>query len=510
MSAPKKKTVNMTRFAVIQIVVMLLVTMFMVYIVSNSTNKTVINNVLSFSSEKSRTIESHVESAEQILSSYSCADEILNLLSDPKNEEYTRTAQEYTERVSGTIKNLEGIYVSEWNTHVLAHTNKSVVNITTRNGEKLKELQAALLNTENGVYNAGIIVSPASGDQIISIYKAVYDKSGNPAGIVGLGIYTTGIVSELGKLGMDNLPGSFYSVIDAESRKYIFHSDDKKVNTETDIEEFNEICKSLKGKESDKTGTFNFRENGQGYVSVYNYVADRGWIVMICDKHAELYSLTFKMIGFLVVFIVFYIIIAIFFSVMNKKNIEVVSKLESTVQKNIKTKESLSTAVYNDILTDTRNRISFTKDFEGGKVKDSPNFPYYFAMFNICGFSNINITYGEDAGDAVLSAVADTLRASFDGGVLYRTGSDEFVAVVQEQANKTGINRVNGFVSNALNSLSAPVNTPAGSVSFATRASIVKKGSSVDYSVLAALKDVINQSSSAVPGQVGFMDLDNL
>lgn len=510
MSFTKKKNMNMTRLAVVQIAVMLLITLFMVYVVSSSTNKSVMTNVSSFAKERSRTIETHVENAEQTLSLYSCADEILNVLSDPDNEEYIKAAQEYTERISGSIKNLEGIYVSEWNTHVLAHTNKNVVNITTRNGDKLKELQASLLNAENGVYNAGIIVSPASGEQIISIYKAVYDSSGGPSGLVGIGIYTTGVVSELGKQGVENMPSSFYGMIDVTSGKYIFHSDDSKVNTKTEVDEILELCSSLSGGDADKTGSLNYKENGQGYASVYRYSGDRGWLFMISDKHSELYALTIKMVEFLVVFIVFYIAIAVFFNSMNKKNLETVSKLETSIKKNAKTKESLSTVVYKDILTDTRNRISFTKDFESGKIKDNPNFPYYFVMFNIIGFSNINIMYGEDIGDVILASVADTLRASFEGGEFYRTGSDEFVAVIQDQPDSAGISRMNGLVTNALNSLMRPVNTPAGSVSFVTKASIVKKGTSVDYSVLAALKDVINQSNAAVPGQIGFMDLDSM
>ena len=510
MSEKKSKNSNMSRLAVAQVVVLLLLTMFMVHFVCTTINKNSVNHVLVLAQERSNTIISYVENAEQTLCSYSCADEITNILSNPENEEYIKAAQEYTEKISGNIKNLEGIYVSEWNTHVLAHTNKSGVGITTRNGERLTELQNLLLNAENGVYNAGIIASPASGAQIVSIYKAVYDKGGKPIGLVGIGIYTTDVVSQLGKQGLADMPQSFYSMIDVNNGRYIFHSDTEKINTQSDIEELTALCDEFKGNTYNKTGTFKYKKDKKGYISVYNYMGDRGWLFMLDDTNSEFYALTYKMSGFLAVFILFYILIVAFFSAMNKKNLETAEKLESSIRKNARTKESLNTAVYNDILTDTKNRISFTNDFEIGKVKDSADYPYYFAMFNISGFSGINITYGDAVGDAVLATVADTLRSVFKEAKLYRTGSDEFVAVVQCQSNSAGLNRMNGFVNNALEELMKPVNTSAGPVPLKFRASIVKKGISVDASVLSALKDIVNNSNTAVPGQVGFMDLDNM
>lgn len=87
----------------------------------------------------------------------------MNVLKNPENKSAIDAAQKYTESFSEDINNLEGLYTSEWNTHVLAHTNAGVVGITTREGDSLKALQDILIATD-GVYNTGIIISPASGD----------------------------------------------------------------------------------------------------------------------------------------------------------------------------------------------------------------------------------------------------------------------------------------------------------------------------------------------------------
>ena len=64
-----------------------------------------------------------------------------NLLRDPQNPDAFAKAQSFTEQFSADRESLDGIYIGEWNTHVLAHTNLAVVGITTREGEKLTEIQ---------------------------------------------------------------------------------------------------------------------------------------------------------------------------------------------------------------------------------------------------------------------------------------------------------------------------------------------------------------------------------
>jgi diguanylate cyclase (GGDEF)-like protein len=162
------------------------------------------------------------------------------------------------------------------------------------------------------------------------------------------------------------------------------------------------------------------------------------------------------------------------------------------------------------MLTDCKNRVSFTNDFERGNIQDSPDYPYYFLMFNIAEFSSINILYGEDIGDEVLANVANTIRSSLEGAELYRTGSDEFVAVMQGQGNLQGTSRVCSYADQTISALSRPINTAAGPVNAMFRASIVKKSTGIDPSVLPALKDTLNQSGIAQPGQIPFLDMDTL
>ena len=153
----------------IMIVEIIGMTVFYLFINTQLTNNikdTTINSMQIIVTERSTIIENYINEVEGYLTAYSRSGDIVNLLMNPFDTNTQKIAQKYTETFSADRENLEGVYASEWNTHVLTHTNAAVVGITTRTGDGLKQLQDAMLNAD-GVYNTGIIISPASGQQII-------------------------------------------------------------------------------------------------------------------------------------------------------------------------------------------------------------------------------------------------------------------------------------------------------------------------------------------------------
>ena len=182
----KRHVSKMGLIIIAQVVIMVALTVIMVIIVSSKIDKMIVDDNTAITKEKCAELELYMENSTTIINNYSVADEILNVLLNPNDPEAVEAAQAFTERTSANLSNLEGIYVSNWNTTVLAHTNKQVVGITTRKEQgPLDELHQGMLNSPMNIYNAGIIVSPASGEQVISMYKAVFDKSGNPIGRPG-------------------------------------------------------------------------------------------------------------------------------------------------------------------------------------------------------------------------------------------------------------------------------------------------------------------------------------
>lgn len=266
--------------------------------------------------DRSTIIENHVQAAEDSLTAFSRAGEVYNLLSDPSNEEFVSAAQKYTENFSSDIENLEGIYISEWNTHVLAHTNPAVVGITTREGEAAESLQNQLMATD-GVLNSGIIISPASGEQIISMYKACYDENGNPIGLTGAGIFTTGLLETLDSLTIEGMNQAEYCLVNVNTGEYIFNSDKEKIAA---VAEEDYIKKIIEKSSAAQSGFLSYEENGTEYFSAYNTISDRGWVFIMKDNKAEVFESVTSMqsqiiliciIGLAAVIILSYLIIGV-------------------------------------------------------------------------------------------------------------------------------------------------------------------------------------------------------
>lgn len=227
-------------------------------------------------------LESYIDSSEDFLTAYSRAGEIYNLLQNPTDKSAFEAAQKYTETFSKDKEpHLEGIYASEWNTHVLTHTNKGTVGITTRKDEPLKQLQAAMLET-NGVYNTGIIISPASDKQIISMYRAVLDEAGNPIGLVGGGMFTSGIKETLNSMSDAESSTAKVYLIDRLSKKFIFHEDETLVGSEVE----DELLLSASDVANEPSGKIETEDS----VAVYSSMNDGNWMFVMVDDEQSVYA----------------------------------------------------------------------------------------------------------------------------------------------------------------------------------------------------------------------------
>lgn len=298
-----------------QIVVMTILSVLVVYIITTDTRNSTINSMRTIVQERSQIIQNYVQEAEGTLTAYGRAGEILDIMQNPEDPEIVAAAQAYTEKFSSDVANLEGLYASEWNTHVLAHTNPQVVGITTREGDPLKALQDSMLAAD-GVYNTGIIISPASGQQIVSMYMAVYDEQGNPAGLVGGGIFSTGLIQILDNLTMDGMENATYCMVNVNNGQYIFHADEEKVATPAEETYIVELCEQLKGAGEDTSGYKEYTQNGEDYISTYYYMSDHGWLFMVSDNQSEIFASANKMTVTLIIFCVAALLVLIIISLL--------------------------------------------------------------------------------------------------------------------------------------------------------------------------------------------------
>ncbi len=345
----------------IQLVVFIILFIFINKSVSDSTHKTAVNNMITATVERSEIIGDYIKSSEDALTAYLKAEQIYNLMREPENQQYIDNAQKYTEFFGSDLVNLEGIYASKWDTTILTHTNPKIRGQITRpDQERQKQLHDCILATD-GVYNTGIIISPASGEQIISMYKAVKDDDGNPIGLGGIGIFTSGLIEKLNTLPLEGFSKAQYYLINAETGEYIFHPDKEKITTIAEEEFVNNIISKV--KENNSSGSLNYKdEKGKDNIAAFNSIKNYNWIFIISDESAEvLSSVTYMRIVLLIICAICMVLLATIVYIVISKLITPIKVIEDSII-------NLS-----DIKLDSANNIEefIQRDDEIGNIANS-------------------------------------------------------------------------------------------------------------------------------------------
>ena len=184
---------------------------------SNKILKDKINeNMSTYLDAQASSVEEFVEQSEQKLLLYSKSKQVLDLIMDDRadasanpgralpefNDESYNTAAYYTENYPNyvstqqytmdfynTLDNWEGLYIGNLDTRILSYSVPPVIGKVLRpDPEKVQQLMDAMKANPEGVYNAGIIVSPGTGKLCLSMYTPVY-KDGEMVGYAGAGVF---------------------------------------------------------------------------------------------------------------------------------------------------------------------------------------------------------------------------------------------------------------------------------------------------------------------------------
>ncbi len=253
---------------------------------------TAVDNMITSLEAKTQIIQSYIESSESTLLAYSKANDFTKYLKSPDDTDLFTAAQTYTENYYGDLVGWEGIYLSEWNTHVIAHANKNVVGITTREGEPRKALQDAMLATE-GVYNTGIIVSPASGQMVLSMYCPIYDTDGTtPLGLVGGATIASNLKTVLDTLTIKGLENAEYSLININTGTYIFDDNEELMSQQIEDAMLLSVMGKINEEPELNVDTYSYvGEDGKKHIAVYKYIPERGWAIVLSDSESEIFAL---------------------------------------------------------------------------------------------------------------------------------------------------------------------------------------------------------------------------
>lgn len=283
---------------------------FLYFLVSQNTGRMMrqkaVDNMQTALDGQTSIFVQYVDSSERLLKEYAAAEEIIRLLKNQADPACIEAAQGYTERFFANLRSWEGIYLSDWKTRVLAHSNAGAVGMVTRTEDQLPAYQATMTDEPDGLYNGGVFMSPASGSMILNMRMAVYDKDGKtPLGLVGGGPFVSGLGEILDGFQAAGMKNVKYTIIDTESNRYVLHPDESFI-AQT-VEDSNVLWVLDQIGNGNTVGNRNYRSemDGEEYILVYNNIPEYHLALIMADKSEEVFAESVKMQDTILVYCIF-------------------------------------------------------------------------------------------------------------------------------------------------------------------------------------------------------------
>ena len=261
------------------------------YNMTTAMKTSAINNMQTSLDAQKQIIDQYVGQGEALLLAYAQDSTLFNALKDPENAELNEAAQAYTLQYFSKLENWEGIYIADWGTKVMTHPVEQVIGKVLREGDSLKSLQNSILNS-GGMFNVGIMLSPSTGNMVMSTYAPIYDTDGKtPIGYAGGATYASSLDEKLNSLNTYGLENVKSYMINVETGVHIFDEDESLLGAEIADPMLLQVIDEIKSNTDSEYGSIEYKDaNGVPCVSMYAYLKDRGWAVVLSDTEAEIYA----------------------------------------------------------------------------------------------------------------------------------------------------------------------------------------------------------------------------
>ncbi len=290
-----------------------------IYLVESGKNeiqKATNNSMLSLVNETGIAFDYFMQSSEDTVGGFAKAPVVTEYLKNPDDEQLAKKAQEYTLDFFGSLEGWEGLYIADWNSKVLTHPAEAVIGKVMREGDRLEELRNLMLSSD-GVYNAGIITSPASGELIISMYAPVYDTDGTPLGYVGAGNYIYETATELTDVSTLKLDSAYTYMVDKDGIM-LFHPDPEKIGNPVENDAVKAVVAMLQNGENPQPDCVEYLYKGVEKYAAYYVGVNQSYVAVLTADKSEIIKNTSTMttnaiimdIIILVIFVALAIVVA--------------------------------------------------------------------------------------------------------------------------------------------------------------------------------------------------------
>ena len=236
--------------------------------------------------DRAMIVETYINDCVDFLNGYAKATESREVLEHPDDPAYIQAARAYTSLYGEGYDDIEGLYVAQWDTYVLAHTNPDSVDQTFRDADSAKALED-MIRKEGRPFCTGIVQAPVTKNMVIPVYAPINDKTGYPIGFAGAAFYSDMLVDKLNSLSDEEITGVGYSLINVATGVYIFDDDPSLAGTECEDTALLNYAASLKNGGGDDSSLS--YSSGDEVICCY-YMTDRDWVFVIRDSKNDIFS----------------------------------------------------------------------------------------------------------------------------------------------------------------------------------------------------------------------------
>lgn len=229
-----------------------------------------------------------VNKNKEILKGYATAPILKELLLDPDNAEKAALAQQYTLDYFGALNGWEGIYLSTWGSQVLTHPNAGAIGMIMRKDDSLTGLQNSIKSASDGVFNTGIMTSPASGQLIMSMYTPIMDN-GTPIGFCGCGFYVGTIADALSDVSDLNLSSAYVYIVDKQGTM-IHHPDETKIGNPVENDAVKGLVAQIGEGKHPEPNIVEYTYKGTKKYAGYYIGANENYIAILTADEDDVFS----------------------------------------------------------------------------------------------------------------------------------------------------------------------------------------------------------------------------
>lgn len=235
--------------------------------------------MLSLVKETGSGFEYYIDNGEVTLYNFAQSPIVTEFLQNPNDTSLLKQAQDYTMDYYNAMGTWEAIYIADWDSKTLTHPVDKMIGKPIREGDNLKSLQDNMLAAE-GVYNAGIVTSPASGKFVVSMYVPVFDGENQPIGFVGAALYISDVAQMFSDTSSMNYKSMYVYSVNGSDGTLIQHPKEEKIGLPVENDAVKQILARISNNEEVEPGVISYLFKGENKYAAY-YVGDNNQYITV-------------------------------------------------------------------------------------------------------------------------------------------------------------------------------------------------------------------------------------